>query len=117
MDFGKAAADFRAAARRLGPAGPGLRYPRDLRRMALEYLRARRAAGAATSTVAAELGLGCGTLERWADESREHDGPVFVPVQVEPTPAAAPILVHSPSGLRIEGLDVAALADLLRRLA
>jgi hypothetical protein len=79
-------------------------------------LRARHAAGAATSTVAGELGLGGGTLERWAAESWEHGGPVFVPVQVEPAAPPA-IVVHSASGLRIEGLDVAALADLLRRLA
>jgi hypothetical protein len=69
------------------------------------------------SAVASELGVGSGTLLRWAAEPAEGNGPAFVPVTVEAAPTAAGVVVHTAHGLRIEGLDVAALAELLRRLA
>jgi len=64
----------------------------------------------------------------WAGESSEtgadHEAPAFLPVQVAageaglPAPAstqAEPVLV-TPRGYRVEGLDIARLAELLGRI-
>lgn len=86
--------------------------------MAAEYFRRRRAAGAAITEIASALGVKRHTLGAWtlapeAPASR----PGFVPVRVVDEPASARIVVYGPGGLRVEGLDLAALAELLRRLA
>ncbi len=62
--------------------------------------------------LAAALGLPVLTLTRWA--SRERTA-LFRPVSV--VDARSAVVVHGPRGLRIEGLDAAGLAELLRRLA
>lgn len=116
MDLVKEAAAFREAVRRAGRRGPGRRYPPDLRRRGAEYLRARLAAGAPLSAVLRELGVRRETLAGWATPAEAGPSPRFVPVTVV-GPAAGRIVVHGPSGLRIEGLDVAGVAELLRRLS
>jgi transposase len=114
MDVDKLAAEVRLATRRLRSRGPGRRYPASMREKAEDYLHMRRQAGAPVGLIARELGLGSGTLARWA-RRRRSAGIAFVPVRVEAAPAVG-IVVHAPGGLRIEGLDVAALVDLVRRL-
>ena len=116
MDTVKEAAAFRDAVRRAGCRGPGRRYPAELRRRGAEYLRARQAAGAPLSAILRELGMRRETLAGWAVPPEPEARPRFVPVTVMEAPAGR-IVVHGPGGVRIEGLDVAALADLLRRLA
>lgn len=109
-------AEFRSVVRRLGPRSHGTRYPAPLRQKAAEYLRERRVAGVPVSVIAGELDVCGGTLLRWAQEPQVSTGPAFVPVKVMAAPGGGGVVVHAPSGLRIEGLDVVALADLLRRL-
>ena len=106
------ARQFRAQVRQLGPRGPGRKYPASLRRDAVAYLRARQADGVGVDWAAVELGIRKATLHGWA-AAKAVAG--FVPVKVVETPVAR-IAVHCPAGLRVEGLDVAGLADLLRRL-
>ncbi|WP_408629706.1 transposase [Anaeromyxobacter oryzisoli] len=65
MNLERAAAEFRAAARRAGPRGAGRRYPETIREAAVEYLRRRRAAGATVSAIARELGVTRDTLLAW----------------------------------------------------
>jgi len=117
MDVEKLAAEFRLATRRLRSRGPGRRYPASMRQKAEEYLRTRRQAGVPVGLIARELGLGSGTLARWAAKHRGSTSVAFVPVKVAAAPVGAGVVVHAPGGLRIEGLEVAALADLVRRLA
>ncbi len=119
MDHERAAAEFRAAARRAGPRGAGRRYPAPLRQVATEYLRRRQADGVAVSTVAGELGVKRHTLLAWAAAPVGAAAtPEFVPVRVVADLARpSTIVVHGPGGLRIEGLDLADVAELVRRLA
>jgi transposase len=116
MDIVKEAAAFREAVRRAGRRGPGRRYPPELRRRGAAYLRARQAAGAPLSVVLRELGMRRETLAGWASPAEPEARARFVPVTVVEAPAGR-IVVHGPGGLRIEGLDVAGVADLFRRLA
>lgn len=116
MDLVKEAAAFKDAVRRAGRRGPGRRYPAELRRRGAEYLRARQAAGAPLSAILRELGMRRETLAGWAAPAVPEARPRFVPVTVMEAPAGR-IVVHGPGGVRVEGLDVAGVADLLRRLA
>jgi hypothetical protein len=115
MNIEREAAAFREAVRRLGRRGPGRRYPEDVRRRGAAYLRARQAAGAPLSAVLREIGLRRETLVAWAAPAEAAPISRFVPVTVVDAPAGR-IVVYA-GAVRIEGLDVAALADLLRRLA
>ena len=116
MDFEKAAAAFREAVRRAGRRGAGRRYPAELRRQGAAYLVARRAAGAKTSAVLRELCVRRDTLAGWSKRAGAIAKPRFVPVRVVEGPATR-IVIHGPLGLRVEGLDLAGVAELLRRLA
>jgi hypothetical protein len=100
-------------------------------REAVAYLDARMAQGAGMETVGREIGLAGNTLRHWRDR---FGGPVhrstpvtpsasasgFLPVGVvSATPAVSPqcLVVCTPQGLRVEGLDVAQAAELLRKLS
>lgn len=105
------------------PRGRGRRYPATLRAAALAQLRARQAEGAKLAAVARELGLRTATLTKWAKASASPTGSkaAFRPVRLVARPAGADperrFTVLGPAGLRIEGLDLASLAELLRSLA
>ncbi|HTQ06111.1 MAG TPA: hypothetical protein VMI54_19750 [Polyangiaceae bacterium] len=85
----------------------------------LSYTVARRRQGASIVEVASEVGINFRTLARWLGARKTGR---FGRVEVVATPvttaaaAAAGIVVHGPRGLRIEGLDVAAIAELVRRV-
>lgn len=106
-----------------GPRGRGHRYPASLRIAALALLRTRQAEGAALAAISRELDIPTKTLTQWLlrDQARPRATGGFRPVRiVERAGAADPerrVIVHGPAGLRIEGLDVTSLADLLRSLA
>ncbi len=118
MEIEKAAAEFRAAVRRAGPRGAGRRYPPALRRMAVDYFRRRRAAGTSVEAISRELGVKRHTIVGWTATPEVAAAPAFLPVHlVADAPAASRIVVHGPGGVRVEGLDLAGVAELLRRLA
>jgi transposase len=99
----------------LGPRGRGRAYPKGLLEKLLSYTVARRRQGASIVEVASEVGINFRTLARWLGERKTgRFGRVEV---VAASGAAAPrIIVHGPRGLRIEGLEVAAIAELVRRV-
>lgn len=68
------------------------------------------------SAVLRELGMRRETLAGWVAPPAPKETPRFVPVTVVETPAGR-LVVHGPGGVRVEGLDVAGVAELLRRLA
>lgn len=88
----------------------GRRYVARERARAVEYARGRLGDGAPLKGIARELGISVSTLERWMRVC------AFVPVEVPTAPTRA-FVVHGPAGLRIEGLALADLAELVRRLA
>jgi hypothetical protein len=76
----------------------------------IEYARERTTADQSCQSIAAELGLSRMTLKRWLAS------PAFVHVQIqEPEPTR--YAVTAPHGVRIEGLSLDDLAELLRRLS
>lgn len=113
------ASEIRAAVRGLGVRGAGRRYPEAIKRDALAYLAERREAGRGYSSVSVELGIPRRSLKLWSAAPRPSGSARFVAVTLMPSEATLPsrIVVHGPGGLRIEGLDLAGLADLVRRLA
>ena len=97
-------------------SGVGRAYPIALRRAAAAHGISARDRGAPLTVVAAALGLPPITLQRWIQ--REGASMFRSAVVVEPAaPPSSPLVVHGPRGLRVEGLDVAGVAELLRRLA
>jgi hypothetical protein len=68
------------------------------------------------SEVTRELAVRRDTLLAWAGPTVAAAKPRFVPVAVVEERAGR-IVVHGPHGVRVEGLDLAGVAELLRRLA
>jgi hypothetical protein len=102
---------FRAARR---AAGRGRRvYPVEARSVAVAYARSREREGSTVHRAARELGIPMITLQSWIRRSTS----AFRRVTVEATPAIAMrLVVRTPSGLIVEGLDVAGVAELSRAL-
>ena len=100
----------------LGPRGRGRAYPKGLLEKLLSYTVARRRQGASIIEVASEVGMNFRTLARWLGARKSAR---FGRVKVVAAPAASAaslIVVHGPRGLRIEGLDLVAVAELVRRV-
>jgi hypothetical protein len=112
-DIAELAEVLRSTSRR----GQGRPYPAALRQRVLDAVDAHVAAGAEPTRLARSLGLPYRTIVRW----RERRGSLFRPVIIDGAEEASArevrIVVHGPAGLRVEGLDVPALAELLRRLS
>jgi transposase-like protein len=103
----------RQVTRELGDRqGAQRRYSTDLRHAAVAYWRTREAAGAGLHAVATALGVAPVSLRRWA-----QDAPVR-PVQVMPDagPERRLVVTISAAGVRVDGLDVSAVAELVARL-
>ena len=119
---GSPAATLRARLAHFGPRGVGQRYPEGFRGEVLDYVAAQRERGIGLPATAHELGLREKTMWGWLAQSRAETGPAeFREVEVVDgsPPEAVPRqpVLYAPGGLRIEGLDVVSLAELLRRLA
>jgi hypothetical protein len=110
--------ELRQALSKLGPRGRGKAYPKGLMGDLLSYTVARRRQGATVRAIADELGMSWQTLSRWTGGRKA--GARFERVEVVTAPASAPralLVVHGPLGLRIEGLDLDGVVDLVRRVA
>jgi hypothetical protein len=96
--------------------GAGRPYPARLRGAVLALAEQRKREGMALDSFAAEVGVSATTLRKW---KREAGGAAFCEVQViaPPRPLGSTLVVHGPSGLRIEGATIADIAELVRRLA
>ncbi len=91
------------------------RYPRELRERAVAYAREARAMGASDGEIARTLGVNRHTFAKWDKQL----GGSFRSVELiqETTPVASEsLVVVTPGGLRIEGLDLDAAAELIRRV-
>jgi transposase-like protein len=116
---------FHDAVAALGQRARTTPYPAELRAQAMSYVEERKSAGTALSTAAGELGVGGDSLRTWTGQrSRGARSPalrsVVRAVEIVPeatTASASSIIVHGPRGLRIEGLDVGAVAVLVKELS
>ena len=91
------------------------RYPTKLREAVVAYASKRRGQKASRDVVAAELGMSVGTLSYWCAPARARGSLAPVTIVARPEPACEVVVECGP--LRVRGLDVASVADLLRRLA
>ena len=101
-----------------GKAPTGVRYPAAFRTTAVALARPRLAMGVPFVRVAQELGLPRKSLARWLQRRRT---PRLRPVAVrpDPTPPAPPamgVVLVTPHGCRVEGLDRDGLVAVLRAL-
>jgi transposase-like protein len=111
------AAGLRRAVRRVGPRGRGRRLPEDLR----DELRAEAVAlagrGEPIVRIARALGISASSVRRWCTATSPRS-PSLVPVVVREEPRLdAVVHVVSPSGWRIEGVELDTAVRLLRGLS
>ena len=97
-----------------------MRYPQDFRDDAIEVVRQLREDGFTQKEVSELLDIPWVTLARWKEAGEEVDDTEnpsgFRPVKVvDDASDSDPVLV-SPAGWRIEGLSVAELVEVARRL-
>jgi hypothetical protein len=90
------------------------RYPDELRRAVVAYAKRRKGERASRDVVAEELGMSVATLSYWCSASSGTIKPVaIVPVAREP---ARQVTVEC-GPIRVCGLDIEGVVELLRRLA
>jgi transposase-like protein len=110
-------AELRRAVSDLGPKRPGRRIPAGLRARLMTTVHERRRGGAGVRELADALGLSVETLMRWS--SARGASPTTTDERPLPVVVASPVAsltLVTPGGFRLEGLSVAAAADLLARL-
>lgn len=112
-------AAFQEIARRenQGRERTGWRYTQEARRCAVAFCREQRRSGSSFSAIAESLGITTMTLGRWLEEPEK---PTFHQIEVRPVAIPAfgggSLRVVLPSGLSIEGLNLAQAAELARIL-
>ena len=90
----------------------GIRYSAELREIAVRYAEQAEEAGWSRDRVAEALGLCKATLDRWLRAAEPGKTALHEVLVVGSRPEGAPVLIL-PSGARVEGLSVDALAKLL----
>jgi hypothetical protein len=111
---------LRSTARQLarGKHRSGIRYPASFRDAVITLARTRVAHGQSRAQVARAVGVSFPTLAAWL----QRPGPMAVrPVAIVPESASAPerpsrMVLVTPQGFRIEGLDRDTLVAVLRAL-
>lgn len=109
---------IRRAVRSLESRGRGSRYPSELQAELVAYTRAQRESGVGLKEIGREVDVPWRTLARWSIAPRRARGQrAFRRVEVDAV-ASGPVSlsVSGPHGLRIDGLDLDGIAELLRRL-
>jgi hypothetical protein len=95
-------------------SGRGRRFAAELRSQISGIGRRLRGEGASWSEIGATLGVPTATAQRLC----ESDAPGFARVEVvDDVVAVGGLVVVTPSGFRVEGLDVSGVATLIRQLA
>jgi transposase-like protein len=105
---------LRKRLRRARSGGRG-RYPLDLRKAVVEYASRARQRGTSGAKVAAELGMSSHTLQYWQAAARGHAQ--LLPVKVVADATATQEVIIECGLVRVRGLDIAGVAELLKRLA
>ncbi|HUK65022.1 MAG TPA: hypothetical protein VLV15_16920 [Dongiaceae bacterium] len=107
----------RAAVAALGRRGRTTRIPDAVRAQVLAYTRRQRGVGRSWTRIAHTVGLSVGSLKNWSRTPRPAR--TLVPVEVATPVLEVPVrtlVVVSPGGYRVEGLDLATATALLRAL-
>jgi transposase len=99
--------------------GRGGRTPRALQAVVVKFSEDRHKAGASIKAISNEIGISVHTLSYWRSVHRRLPGATLAKVKVvraTERPDRPEITVHGPRGLRIEGLSLPQLAELIARL-
>jgi hypothetical protein len=113
----KQAEQARRAVHGLGRRGRTTRIPDDVRATVLAYAGQAREAGHSWRQIGEAVGLSGTAVQRWwpgGAVQRRAFVPIAVTATSEHEPAA--VVLISPAGYRLEGLDVETAARLLDRL-
>jgi transposase-like protein len=104
--------------RREAKKRPNQMYPEELRRLAVRYADRRTTEDVAVADIAAELGVAEQSLRTWMQKTGSDFRRVRVTDADEPKPQSetGKLVLISPSGYRLEGLDVASAFQMLRAL-
>jgi Transposase len=105
---------FREEVAGYGSSGVGRRYSASLRAAAVALAQERR--DEPLSRVAADLGVSPLSLQRWCEQGEPGR---FRPVAIESEPVGLPLgglVLITPQGYRVMGLEAASLVSLLRAL-
>jgi hypothetical protein len=106
---------LRAAVTALARPAPTTPIPTALRARIVAFATRARRSGWSAATTAQTVGVSLGSLRNW---HRSTPPATLLPVVIATERAsAASLTVVTPSGHRVEGLDVATAAALLRALA
>ena len=90
------------------------RCPKDLRREITTWAMDQRGQGHGISTIAAQVGMSRSGLARWLPQPESRTAlPGFRPIRVDPLATGSELVLISPSGYRVEGLSIEAMAELL----
>ena len=112
---------LRSTARQLarGKHRSGIRYPASFRDAVIALARTRVAHGQSRAQVARAVGVSFPTLAAWlAQPGRPRLRPVTLASTPDPAPASrSSVVLVTPQGVRVEGLDGAALVAVLRALS
>jgi transposase-like protein len=103
-----------------GKVPRAIRYPAAFRAAAVALAGPRRGRGGSIARVARDLGLPTQSLGRWLRLPPGSPGAPLRPVTVTPEREAAPpasLVLLTPQGHRVEGLDRDGLIAVLRALA
>ena len=109
--------DLKAARRLLESSRTrGGRLRAEGRREVVAAVERARASGMTYGAISTTLGVDLDALHRWRWTERS-ERPAMVAVRVQQPVRAVSLVVHGPRGLRIEGLTVGELAELVQRLS
>lgn len=97
-------------------AGWARRYPDSVQRVVVRYAQARRAEGASWPAIAAELGLWFETLRRWCARAQPSASEMMPVEIVDDERSSSAVVIVSPSGFRLVGLDAAQAVAALKAL-
>jgi hypothetical protein len=94
------------------------RLRRELRERCERYAATRSAAGASQKIIAAELGVSAMSVQRWLRAGSPAHATAIVPVRVVASPpeAVSRLVITTPHGLRVDGLDLDAVCTVIARL-
>ena len=107
----------RGALARLGERGRTSAIPSEVRAILVAYAREQRDRGRAWATIAKELGVSSTALIRWSQRgARMYEGAVPVEIRAERPHEARMVVLVSPGGYRLEGLERSEALAALREL-
>ena len=107
----------REAIEGLGERGRTQRIPAEAKKVVLDYVKRERSRGRRWSQIADAVGLSSSVLDRWSCGQRSAGGRVVrVAVRDQRPAEQASLILVTPAGYRLEGLDTGHALDLLRAL-